>query len=158
MSRWLRGCRRAGSQGPHGPASAGVWCSWGIPAAGVPARVIPRRASQDCRAPRDEPDHGLRDGQHRCLTAVEHIVPETDLHEVIGVGAVVEHPLVDALVAPAGKDQAPTRTQLVGEVLVEDPPGRVGTTTVMGAGSRSSMASRASPQGSGFITIPAPPP
>ena len=105
---------------------------------------------------RQQPYDGLGDRERGDLAAVEHVVAERDLAHLRG-GGVVHHPLVDALVAAAGEDQVLAARQLLGHRLGERPPLGVGTTSVA-ARRRPASSSSASPHGSGFITMPAPPP
>ena len=105
---------------------------------------------------RQQPDHRLGDRQRGHLAAVEHVVAERDLDDLGPGGGVVEHALVDALVAPAREHQplaAPARSRA--SAWVNGRPAGVGTTSV--APSMPS-SSNASPHGSGLITMPAPPP
>ena len=60
-----------------------------------------------------QPDDGLDDGQRGDLSAVEHVVAERELRAPRTPGrGVVEHPLVDALVAAAGEDEVLAGGQL----------------------------------------------
>src|SRR5215203_2473407 len=52
-----------------------------------------------------QPRDRLDDREHRDLAAVEDVVAQGDLEDAGAAGCLVEHPLVDALVAPAREDQ-----------------------------------------------------
>ena len=52
-----------------------------------------------------EPGHGLDDGEHRHLTAVEHVIAEGNGGDLVGLTRLFQDPLVDALVAAAGEDE-----------------------------------------------------
>ena len=69
--------------------------------------------------PREQPGDRLDDHQRGDLAAVEDVVADRELPDVVGGGVVVGHPLVDALVAAAGDDQVLVGGQLAGDRLRE---------------------------------------
>ena len=106
---------------------------------------------------REQPDDRLGDREGGDLAAVEDVVAERDLAHRAERGGVLDDPLVDALVAAAREDQVLVRAQLVGELLGERLTAGRGEDD-RGVSLRPTGVERAAPQGSGFMTIPAPPP
>ena len=76
--------------------------------------------------PGQQPDHRLGDRHGRDLAAVEDVVAERDLDHLGPGRGVVEHALVDALVATAEEHQPLPGRQLAGQRLAERRPGRRG--------------------------------
>src|SRR6476469_4383023 len=73
-----------------------------------------------------QPGHRLDDREHGDLSPVQHVVAEADRGDPHRGGGVLEHPLVDALVPPAGERQPRLGGQLVRHRLVEPDAGRAG--------------------------------
>ena len=94
------------------------------------------------------------------LSAVQHEVAQRHLAHVVRRGGLVDHALVDALVAAAREDQVLGPGQLardgLGERGARSGSGTTSTGRPLPAGPAAARASSASPQGSGFITMPAP--
>ena len=96
-----------------------AWCSR-APRAGPSACDSSTSDSALPITPGQQPGDRLDDRQHRDLAAVEHVVAEADLGRPRPRRAgLVEHPLVDALVAAAGEDQPRLGGQLVRQRLGE---------------------------------------
>ena len=152
-----RGRRRAAPRAPRAAPGGRL---------GVDGRLEQARRRADSSTQRvgvaehagQQPGDGLDDHQHRDLAAGEHVVAEGDLGHPARRRGLVEHPLVDALVAAAGEDQPRLGGQLVRERLGERRAARRRDDERGTPARRSSTASRASPHGSGRMTMPGPPP
>ncbi len=75
---------------------------------------------------RQQPRDGLDDRQDGDLAAEEDVVADGDLGDLHVLGGVVDHALVDALVAAAREHQPRLGRQFAGHRLRERPPGRAG--------------------------------
>ena len=108
---------------------------------------VPERA-------RKLPDHRVGDDHRRELTAREHVGADRDRV----VDEVVANPLVDALIASAEQGDVRLARQLVGERVVERPPGRREQDRRERRRGLAVAARKAASTTSTRITIPAPPP
>ena len=75
---------------------------------------------------REQAHHRLGDRQRGHLSPVEDVVAQRDLPDLAERGRVVDHALVDALVATAREHQVVVGRQLAGQRLGEGPPARGG--------------------------------
>lgn len=109
--------------------------------------------------PGKEASNGFHHGQHGYFAAVEDVVAKADRTNREVVLRPVDDPLIDTLVASAGKDKVLFLGKFVGQGLVEPLPAGEGTIKTGLEPSRvPETDSRACAHGSGFMTIPAPPP
>lgn len=108
----------------------------------------------------EQPGDGLDHDEDGGLAAGQDVVADGELADVVVVAVLLDDAAVDALVAGGGEDQPRLLGELDGDLLGEGLAAGVGTTMVGRASSApdSTIASSASPHGSGFMTMPGPPP
>ena len=147
------GCPTTAPAAPPGPRTPPAACS-------AASRAARRRRILDARAliaqrPGQQPRHRIDHHQRRQLPAGQHVVADRQL----AVDAQLDHPLIHALV-PARHQQQPRQRRQ----LLRHAPGRSGSPCAdryirgLPAGSRACAARIAASIGSGFSTMPGPPP
>lgn len=105
-----------------------------------------------------QPGHRLDHDQDGCLAAGQDVVADGDLADVDAVAVLLDDAAVDALVAGRGEHQPGLGGEFDGELLGEGAPLGVGTTITGSPSPDARISSSASPHGSGFMTMPGPPP
>ena len=125
-------------------------CSAGSPAA--PRETNRPRRTACCPHARQQSAHHVDDDQRRQLAAAEHVVADRDL-----LVAVLPHAVVDSFVAPADEHDGSSRPAAPLRLRQPMPLRRRRSTARGRAARRAEVLDRAT-SGSGFITMPGPPP